>query len=93
MIVPVSASSVLGMVVRTRAYYLGPLPPSGNNNDLLLALGRTKPRNVLITTEGRPMAGYGSLVWRGPRSFLGGRILAGHGLEGPELGVFQAALE
>lgn len=37
------------------------------------------------TTEGRPLAGYGSLFWRGPRSFLGGKILAGDGLEGPEV--------
>ena len=42
------------------------------------------------TTEGRPMAGYGSLVWRGPRSFLGGHILAGNDLEGPEV-MGQAA--
>ena len=37
------------------------------------------------TTEGRPLAGYGSLFWRGPRSFLNGKILAGGGLEGPEV--------
>jgi len=37
------------------------------------------------TTEGRPMAGYGSLFWRGPRSFLHGRILGADGLEGPEM--------
>lgn len=37
------------------------------------------------TTAGRPLAGYGGLFWRGPRSFLGGRILAGGGLEGPEV--------
>jgi Methane oxygenase PmoA len=36
------------------------------------------------TTAGRPMAGYGGLFWRGPRSFLGGRILGPDGLEGPE---------
>lgn len=36
------------------------------------------------TTEGRPNAGYGSLFWRGPRSFLYGKILGGDGLEGPE---------
>lgn len=35
------------------------------------------------TTEGRPQAGYGGLFWRGPRSFLGGQIVAGGGLEGP----------
>jgi hypothetical protein len=37
------------------------------------------------TTEGRPLAGYGGLFWRGPRSFTGGKILAAEGLEGPEL--------
>ncbi|SRR5579884_2115717 len=36
------------------------------------------------TTEGRPEAGYGSLFWRGPRSFLHGKILGADGLEGPE---------
>lgn len=35
------------------------------------------------TTEGRPEAGYGGLFWRGPRSFLHGRILGADGLEGP----------
>ena len=37
------------------------------------------------TTEGRPAAGYGGLFWRGPRSFLHGKILAGEGMEGPEI--------
>lgn len=37
------------------------------------------------TTEGRPDAGYGGLFWRGPRSFLHGRILAANGLEGPSI--------
>lgn len=37
------------------------------------------------TTEGRPLAGYGGLFWRGPRSFLKGRILAGDALEGPDV--------
>lgn len=36
------------------------------------------------------MAGYGGLFWRGPRSFLKGTILAGDGLEGPEV-MGQAA--
>ncbi len=36
------------------------------------------------TTEGRPDAGYGSLFWRGPRSFLHGKILGADGLQGPE---------
>jgi Methane oxygenase PmoA len=37
------------------------------------------------TTAGRPMAGYGGLFWRGPRSFLGGAIRAAGGLEGPDV--------
>jgi hypothetical protein len=37
------------------------------------------------TTEGRPAAGYGGLFWRGPRSFLHGKILAAEGMEGPEI--------
>ncbi len=37
------------------------------------------------TTQGRPMAGYGGLFWRGPRSFTGGEILAAEGLEGPDV--------
>lgn len=37
------------------------------------------------TTEGRPMAGYGGLFWRGPRSFNNGTVMAGNGLEGPEV--------
>jgi hypothetical protein len=42
------------------------------------------------TVEGRPLAGYGGLFWRGPRDFAGGQILAGGGLEGPEV-MGQAA--
>jgi hypothetical protein len=34
------------------------------------------------TTAGRPLAGYGGLFWRGPRSFTGGQILGPDGLEG-----------
>lgn len=37
------------------------------------------------TTAGRPLAGYGGLFWRGPRSFLHGRILAEGGREGQDL--------
>lgn len=37
------------------------------------------------TTEGRLAAGYGGLFWRGPRSFLHGKILAAGGMEGPEI--------
>ena len=37
------------------------------------------------TTAGRPLAGYGGLMWRGPRSFLKGAILASGDLDGPEV--------
>ncbi|GAA0441921.1 hypothetical protein Acor_05910 [Acrocarpospora corrugata] len=36
------------------------------------------------TTNGRPMAGYCGLFWRGPRSFEHGEVIASHG-EGPEM--------
>ena len=44
------------------------------------------------TTEGRPLAGYGGLFWRGPRSFDNGEVVtaAGHegaGGDGPGRGV------
>ena len=42
------------------------------------------------TTKGRPLAGYGSFFWRGPRSFLNGQVIAADGLEGPEI-MGQAA--
>ncbi|HEX2186165.1 MAG TPA: PmoA family protein [Chloroflexota bacterium] len=42
------------------------------------------------TTQGRELAGYGGLFWRGPRSFLKGKILAGGGLHGPQV-MGQAA--
>ena len=35
--------------------------------------------------EGRPDAGYGGLFWRGPDSFVGGRTIAGGGLEGADV--------
>jgi hypothetical protein len=37
------------------------------------------------TTAGRPLAGYGGLFWRGPRSFRDGTILAAGGLDGPDV--------
>src|SRR5258707_13406639 len=37
------------------------------------------------TTEGRSLAGYCGLFWRGPRSFLHGQILGANGLEGPAI--------
>ncbi|KIF78264.1 oxidoreductase [Streptomyces sp. 150FB] len=42
------------------------------------------------TTEGRELAGYTGMFWRGPRSFRDGRVLAPQG-EGPELMGEQAA--
>ena len=35
------------------------------------------------TVFGRVLAGYSGFFWRGPRSFAGGTVLAGGGLEGP----------
>ncbi|MGB3442332.1 MAG: PmoA family protein [Actinophytocola sp.] len=37
------------------------------------------------TTEGRPNAGYGGLMWRGPRSFTDGEVLLPTGAGGDEL--------
>lgn len=37
------------------------------------------------TTEGRPDAGYGGLLWRGPRDFTGGTVHAPGGSGGDEL--------
>lgn len=37
------------------------------------------------TTEGRPNAGYGGLMWRGPRSFTDGEVLVPDGHGGDEL--------
>jgi hypothetical protein len=34
------------------------------------------------TTNGRPNAGYGGLLWRGPRCFTGGEVLAPGGVRG-----------
>jgi hypothetical protein len=36
------------------------------------------------TTNGRPDAGYGGLLWRGPRSFTGGDVLAPGGVRGED---------
>ena len=36
------------------------------------------------TTEGRPLAGYGGLFWRGPRSFDQGEVITAAGAHGPE---------
>jgi hypothetical protein len=43
------------------------------------------------TTAGRPMAGYGGLFWRGPRSFTGGQIMAADGQSGPDVMGKRAA--
>lgn len=56
--------------------------------DLAFRLVNVAPHPLVFgspTTEGRPEAGYGGLFWRGPRSFLHGKILAADGLEGPEI--------
>jgi hypothetical protein len=56
--------------------------------DLAFHLLNVSPQPLIFgspTTEGRPSAGYGSLFWRGPRSFLHGKILAADGLEGPDI--------
>ena len=38
------------------------------------------------TTNGRPDAGYGGVLWRGPRLFTGGRVLGGAmGAESPSV--------
>ncbi|HEX6352044.1 PmoA family protein [Actinophytocola sp.] len=37
------------------------------------------------TTEGRPNAGYGGLMWRGPRSFTGGEVITPEGTGGDDL--------
>jgi len=46
--------------------------------DFATALRNVRGSAVRIgspTTEGRPDAGYGGLMWRGPRSFTGGRVV------------------
>jgi hypothetical protein len=37
------------------------------------------------TVRGRPQAGYGGLMWRGPRSFTGGEIIGPDGRSGPDM--------
>ena len=37
------------------------------------------------TVRGRPLAGYGGLMWRGPRSFTGGQILGSDSRSGPDM--------
>jgi hypothetical protein len=45
---PAQAPSVLRTVLQSQASFLGPLPASGNNQELLQALGRSRPLNVLV---------------------------------------------
>lgn len=54
--------------------------------DFTMHLRNVTARMLMLgspTTAGRPMAGYGGLFWRGPRSFLNGTILAAGSLSGP----------
>lgn len=44
----VGTSSVLSTVIQTRAYYLGPIPESLGNNELLKAMGRSRPPNAFV---------------------------------------------
>jgi hypothetical protein len=37
------------------------------------------------TTNGRPMAGYSGLFWRGPRAFTDGDVISADGQGGPEM--------
>lgn len=56
--------------------------------DLSFSLVNVTQQDIVFgspTTEGRPEAGYGGLFWRGPRSFLHGKILGADGLEGQEM--------
>jgi hypothetical protein len=41
-------ASVLGTVLQTRAYYLGPITESLGNNKMLQGLNRKRPRNALV---------------------------------------------
>ncbi|HRY96670.1 MAG TPA: hypothetical protein P5147_24620, partial [Myxococcota bacterium] len=45
---PAGTPSVLRTVLQSRASYLGPVPASGNNQELLQALGRSRPLNAFI---------------------------------------------
>jgi len=74
----------------TRRIMVGEIDPTDGcwTLDLGFALNNVAGQNLRFgspTIEGRPLAGYGGLFWRGPRSFNRGQILAGDGLEGPEV--------
>lgn len=56
--------------------------------ELGFALANVSGRPLVFgspTVEGRPLAGYGGLFWRGPASFTGGDILAAGGRLGPSV--------
>lgn len=56
--------------------------------DFDFALFNPGPEPVVFgspTTEGRPMAGYGGVFWRGPLEILDGTILAADGVQGAHL--------
>jgi Methane oxygenase PmoA len=62
-----------------RAWVLGFATALTNRSGRTVALGSP-------TTKGRPMAGYGGLFWRGPRSFTGtGEVVVPSGVGGDEL--------
>lgn len=73
---PVGSSSILNTVIQTRAYYLGPIPESLGNNELLRALGRARPPNafaVPLTLKNRLIGLlYGD---GGNRSIRGNRLV------------------
>ncbi len=58
-----------------------------NVKDVAPRLSRAEAHSTLHigspTTEGRPLAGYGGLFWRGPRSFDQGKVITAAGHEGP----------
>ena len=63
---------------RTRATGRWTSPPSLRNvKGAALHIGSP-------TTEGRPLAGYGGLFWRGPRSFDQGEVITAAGHDGPD---------
>ncbi|MBW2701885.1 MAG: hypothetical protein JRF33_13805 [Deltaproteobacteria bacterium] len=72
---PMDSPSVLRTVVQTQAYYLGTMPSSKLDDELLQMLGRARPRNVLIV----PILVQGRMVGllfgdAGRRSIRGRRI-------------------
>ena len=82
-------------LTETRHVEVGEIRPDEGywSLDLAFRLRNVRPVSLRFgspTTEGRPLAGYGGLFWRGPRSFLRGAVLAAGGLEGPEI-MGQAA--